>query len=145
MSKINLGDIVKSKKHNIKGMVIAINYHKDNQQNVVAIQTKVSEKEPDKLPKLVWIKPHWLTVVIKNKDPHKLPNIKLGDLYEDMVTGFQGIAYSFTIHITGCNNVEIQPPSRDGVKLEEDEWIAENHLKPIDKMRSVKKDESKTG
>jgi len=35
--------------------------------------------------------------------------IKLGNEFEDSVTGFKGIAVSRTEYLTGCDRIEIQP------------------------------------
>lgn len=46
--------------------------------------------------------------------PEKLA---LGDLAEDMITGYKGVAVAFTKHITGCDRFTLQGPTDKDGKL----------------------------
>ena len=59
--------------------------------------------------------------------------IKLGDLVEDTVSGFTGVAVAKTIYFQGCNRVAIQPKIDKEGKLPKCETFDEPQLKTTKK------------
>lgn len=54
--------------------------------------------------------------------------IKIGDMVEDTVTGFRGMAIAKIIYMTGCIRFEIQPKGlRDGRPIKS-MWVDETTL-----------------
>jgi hypothetical protein len=41
--------------------------------------------------------------------------VELGDIGEDMITGYRGVCVTFSKHITGCDRITLQAPTdKDG-------------------------------
>jgi hypothetical protein len=59
-----------------------------------------------------------------------------GYTWRDKITGFQGIATGYCTYITGCNQVCLNPGTRDG-KLLDCPWIDEDRLERVDDVARV--------
>ena len=57
--------------------------------------------------------------------------IKLGSEYEDLVTGFKGIAVGTTQWLTGCDTVGLKPPVDKDGKILEAEWVDVTQIKYV--------------
>lgn len=51
--------------------------------------------------------------------------IEMGDTGKDKITGFKGVMTSRQIHLTGCDNVYLQPPINKDGTLPKGEWFDE--------------------
>jgi len=62
--------------------------------------------------------------------------INLGDLVEDTVTGFKGIAVGRTVWLHGCNRISVQPTglNKEG-KVYEAQGFDEPQLKVLKKIK----------
>lgn len=69
--------------------------------------------------------------------------VKLGDLVQDSITGFKGVATGEAIYLTGCRQIHIQPEcDRDTGKFPEGTWLDEPRLRVLQKKhRSIKLEE----
>ncbi len=56
----------------------------------------------------------------------------LGRKVRDQVSGFQGVATSWTIFLNGCVRVSIQPPVDKEGKLPDEKWFDAHQLDLID-------------
>ena len=56
---------------------------------------------------------------------------KLGKLVEDKITGFEGIATSKHIYLTGCSQYGVQPTLDKDGKIPKKEFFDEGRLKVI--------------
>lgn len=72
-------------------------------------------------------------------------NIELGDMVEDSVTGFKGVAIGVTRWLHGCNRIIVQPTgiTKDG-KIFENQSFDEPQLK-VTKRAKVKAGDGETG
>lgn len=57
-----------------------------------------------------------------------------GDEVKDKITEFQGIVTGYAIYITGCNQLLIQPPMKDG-KFELAMWMDEDRCVLINESK----------
>jgi len=57
--------------------------------------------------------------------------IKLGQKYLDRITGFEGFATGHVVYISGCNQVLLAPPAKDGA-LVESHWFDDQRVEPIE-------------
>jgi hypothetical protein len=53
-----------------------------------------------------------------------------GDEVKDKITGFQGVVTGFTNYITGCNQILVAPPVKDG-DFKESHWFDEDRCELI--------------
>lgn len=53
--------------------------------------------------------------------------IQLGDKVKDRVTGFEGVITGAAEYLTGCRQVLVQPPAKDG-EFKEGRWIDDDRL-----------------
>lgn len=58
-----------------------------------------------------------------------MSNFELGRTYEDVITGFTGVALGHVRYITGCNQVLLQPRINAEGKVPESLWLDEQRLK----------------
>ena len=56
-------------------------------------------------------------------------HVKLGSEYEDIVTGFKGIAIGTTRWLTGCDTVGLKPPVDKDGKIQEAAWVDVTQIK----------------
>ena len=57
--------------------------------------------------------------------------IKLGEIYQDAVTGFTGICTGKAKYLTGCKQALIAPGCKDIREMPESQWIDEQRLEPV--------------
>jgi hypothetical protein len=57
---------------------------------------------------------------------------ELGATYSDIITGMSGIATGYVQYLTGCNQVLLQPKSKNGGNVESF-WVDEQRLTKLDK------------
>lgn len=48
--------------------------------------------------------------------------IKLGRVYRDVLTGFEGVAVGVVDYLTGCSQVLLQPKAKDGAFVDS-HWL----------------------
>lgn len=53
-----------------------------------------------------------------------------GDEVKDKITGFQGVVTGYTLYITGCNQVLVQPEMQEG-KFVNAQWMDEDRLELV--------------
>ena len=64
--------------------------------------------------------------------------IELGALYEDVITGFKGVAVAETRYLTGgCNQVSLTPKIDEKGALKESHWFDDNRLKKLNSEKIV--------
>lgn len=56
--------------------------------------------------------------------------IELGAIYSDVVTGFKGVAVGYVRYLSGCNQVLLQPPAKDG-EFKDSHWFDEQRCKRV--------------
>ena len=75
----------------------------------------------------------------KHKD---LPKI-LGALVKDPITGFQGVAVAYTVYLTGCNRVMVQPPIDKDGKIPDAMMIDEETLHILEDSKESEEEQPK--
>lgn len=58
--------------------------------------------------------------------------MQLGAMYQDVITGFKGIATGHVKYITGCNQVLLQPPAKHSGEFVAAQWFDEQRVERID-------------
>jgi len=61
--------------------------------------------------------------------------IKLGYRYSDVISDFEGIATGYTVWISGCHTVGLDPGIDKDGKLQETQWFDVNRLIEISKSK----------
>ncbi|KQV66601.1 hypothetical protein [Caulobacter sp. Root343] len=69
----------------------------------------------------------------------------LGSTVKDRITGFSGVATSYTTYLTGCNRVGVTPTVDADGKTREDAWFDEQRLDVIADKDKVVLDNSAAG
>ena len=70
-------------------------------------------------------------------------NIELGDIVQDSITGFKGVAVAYIQYLNGCERISIQSKTLKDGKVVDTEWIDVQQLKivtPINKVSKAKKE-----
>ena len=62
--------------------------------------------------------------------------IELGATAKDKITGFSGVVTGRCSYITGCDQLLIQPPIKDGAWVES-RWIDDNRLEADESVDKV--------
>lgn len=60
-------------------------------------------------------------------------SIKMGDTVTDLITGYSGVVTGQCEYITGCTQILVQPPVKDGV-WQESKWIDIDRLEVNSKV-----------
>lgn len=74
-----------------------------------------------------------------------MSKIQLGDLVEDTVTGFKGIATARTTWISGCDRINVQPVGVDKTGKTYESLSFDEPLLKIIKKQKAKEQSHKTG
>lgn len=56
---------------------------------------------------------------------------QLGQVYRDGVSGVVGLAVAVYTHISGTNEVKLQPSSKDGIELPKEVWTHMQFLQEV--------------
>lgn len=56
---------------------------------------------------------------------------QLGSIYRDGVSGVIGLAVAVYTHISGTNEVKLQPSSKDGIELPKEVWTHMQFLQEV--------------
>jgi hypothetical protein len=54
-----------------------------------------------------------------------------GDKVKDKITGFEGTVTGRVEYITGCNQLLVQPSSKDGTEMPKSSWIDEDRCELV--------------
>jgi hypothetical protein len=60
-----------------------------------------------------------------------MPEIRLGMIAQDMISGFKGVVYGVTEWLNGCKRYCLKPMKLNEGKLIEEQWFDEGDLKII--------------
>lgn len=71
-------------------------------------------------------------------------NINLGNTYEDLVTGFRGVAVGHVEYMTGCNQTLLSPRARPDGSIVESQWFDDQRLKVDELAPTVMLDNGET-
>jgi hypothetical protein len=71
--------------------------------------------------------------------------VELGDLVQDRVSGFTGIATSLTEYLNGCRRVQISPKVKDDNSLDNERYFDEPQLKVIESQAFKRVENSSEG
>ena len=61
---------------------------------------------------------------------------RLGAMYRDVISGFQGVATGYVQYISGCNQVLLRPKEDKGV-LRDSQWFDEQQLERVGKSEVI--------
>lgn len=61
-----------------------------------------------------------------------MSDVKLGMKARDVVTGYSGIVTGICHHLTGCDTVGLQPPAKEGEKIQAAHWFDINRIEVLE-------------
>ena len=64
---------------------------------------------------------------------------KLGSRVRDKITGFEGVAYGYTVWLNGCVRFCVRPTELKDGKPIEDQWFDDGDLEVVKETKKAKK------